>query len=389
MDDKILFVDDDSNLLEGYARKLRKRFPISTALGGREGLAIAEGEGPFAVIISDMQMPEMNGIEFLTAVKKHHGDAVRVMITGNADLQTAAQAVNEGNIFRFLTKPCAYETLVATLEAAVEQYHLVIAERELLENTLRASVNVLTEILSLVNPIAFSQSSRIRNYVKHIAGEMNLPKLWQYDMAAMLSQIGGVTLPPLILQKVHRSRELSFVENKMYTSHPKVGAKLLASIPRMEQVASMIEGQQEDFPGQAALDGLDVEEIPVALGSQLLRIALDFDRLVIRGLAPDAALSALRKRENKYNPRLLDYLETFEGEQVEAEEKEVTLEELEIGMITDEHIRSKKGAMLVPRGHEVTYTVMERLRNFSHGGGIREPFRVRVVLEDEFAYASK
>ena len=115
MADKVLFVDDEPVLLQGYHRLLRKDYEISTAVGGGAALVLVQHEGPFGVVISDMRMPEMNGIEFLLKVRKAAPDTVRIMLTGNADLGTAIQAVNEGNIFRFLNKPCNKETLVTTI----------------------------------------------------------------------------------------------------------------------------------------------------------------------------------------------------------------------------------------------------------------------------------
>jgi response regulator RpfG family c-di-GMP phosphodiesterase len=386
MRENILFVDDDSNLLEGYKRQLRKRFQMVTALGGREGLEIVDTRGPFAVIVSDMRMPEMDGVQFLAEIRKRHPDSVRIMLTGNADLQTAVEAVNEGNIFRFLTKPCSSDTITKALKAGLEQYRLINTERELLENTLRASVNVLTEILSLVNPTAFSQASRTKNYVKHIAKKMNLPRLWQYEVASMLSQIGCVTLPQVVLNKIYGRRELTYIEKKMYSSHPKVGCKLLANIPRLEQIAQMIEGQQIPFKEYPEADNPTEEELAVTVGAQMLRIAIDFDRLVARAVSPKGALSALRKRKGEYNTKLLDTLDDFEGNTVNVEIKEVEVRELEIGMVTNGHIKSKKGTLLVPMGHEITYTVLERLRNFSRGVGVIEPIQVRVLTQDEFGF---
>ena len=118
MNEKLLYVDDDPNILRAYERSMRKFFQMDTALGGDEGLEAIRTKGPYAVVLSDMSMPGMNGIQFLAKVREHARDTVCIMLTGNADLQTAMQAVNEGNIFRFLTKPCPRETLVKALRAA-------------------------------------------------------------------------------------------------------------------------------------------------------------------------------------------------------------------------------------------------------------------------------
>jgi serine phosphatase RsbU (regulator of sigma subunit) len=132
---KVLFVDDDANLLAAFQRQLRKQFQIETALGGQEGLELVKNHGPFSVIVSDFRMPNMDGIEFLSRVRAMAPESVRIMLTGNADLEAAIKAVNEGNIFRFLTKPCSANLLGESLITGIEHYQQVIQEREYNEKT--------------------------------------------------------------------------------------------------------------------------------------------------------------------------------------------------------------------------------------------------------------
>jgi signal transduction histidine kinase len=127
---KILLVDDDGNLLASYRRRLRGKFDLHTARDGQEGLEALRRIGPFAVVASDLRMQGMDGIQFLSHVRGVAPDSVRMLITGYADLQTAIKAVNKGNIFRLLTKPCPSDALTSALEAGVGQYRLVVAERE-------------------------------------------------------------------------------------------------------------------------------------------------------------------------------------------------------------------------------------------------------------------
>ena len=129
MAEKILLVDDDSNVLDGYRRSLGKEFQMETALGSKEALALATEKGPYAVVISDMRMPGMDGIQLLSHIKTIAPDTIRVMLTGNADMDTAINAINEGSIFRFLNKPCSKEVMARTITAALVQYRLVTAEK--------------------------------------------------------------------------------------------------------------------------------------------------------------------------------------------------------------------------------------------------------------------
>jgi FixJ family two-component response regulator len=129
--DKILFVDDEPAVLDGYKRMLHKEFAVDTAVCGEPGLAAIRDTGPYSVVISDMRMPGINGAEFLAKVRKKSPDSVRMLLTGYTDLNAAIDAINEGNIFRFLTKPCPKETLVEAINIGLAQYHSVTADKTL------------------------------------------------------------------------------------------------------------------------------------------------------------------------------------------------------------------------------------------------------------------
>ncbi len=379
MNKKILFVDDDSNLLAALKRGMRKQFDISVAVGPQLGLEMISQMGPFAVVVADMRMPGMDGIEFLSRVKEIAPDTVRMMLTGNADLQTAINAVNEGNIFRFLTKPCPQETMVTTVEAGLEQYRLITAERELLEKTLMGSLRMLSEILSLVNPLAFSRATRVRRYVHHIGAQRGNPdNWWEFEVAALLSQIGCVTLTADTLDKVYARVALSEEEQQMFAAHPTVAYNLLTKIPRLEPIAQMVANQQKSFFMYPALPTLAGEERDMAFGGQVLKVVLDFDRFVINGMTKQEALTRLRQHPEDYNPDLVIALSSFHMDEMSEIVKMVRVKELKAGMIADRDIRAQNGLLLVPAGQEITYPVLERLRNFARQIGVVEPMRVRM-----------
>ncbi|MGA2348973.1 MAG: response regulator [Terracidiphilus sp.] len=133
MVEKILFVDDEPSVLDGYRRMLRREFEVDTAVGGQEGLAKIHDFGPYSVVISDMRMPGMNGAQFLAQVRKNTPDTIRMLLTGYTDINAAIDAVNEGKIFRFLTKPCAKESLVEAINLGLVEYRSVKAEKELIK----------------------------------------------------------------------------------------------------------------------------------------------------------------------------------------------------------------------------------------------------------------
>ena len=125
---RVLFVDDEPKVLDGFRRQLRKHTEILTATSGLEGLDMLEWQGPFAVVVSDMRMPGMSGTEFLAAVRERSPDSVRIVLSGQADLESAIAAVNEGQIFRFLTKPCSADALRGAVDAGLAQHRLIIAD---------------------------------------------------------------------------------------------------------------------------------------------------------------------------------------------------------------------------------------------------------------------
>ena len=286
------------------------------------------------------------------------------------------EAVNEGRIFRFLNKPCPPDVLARALEAGLEQYRLVTAEKELLEKTLSGSMTVLTEMLSLVNPAAFGRATRIRRLVRHMVPRLEVAEGWQFEVAATLSQIGCVALSAETLEKVWAGEPLSGDEALAYRSHPEVGARVLASIPRLERVARMIADQQESF-GEYGLDPAGAAD-PVALGAQMLHVALGLDELLVRGTTLPDALQAMRERPAEFNRALLDLLETLELTDPGFETRLVGLHDLQVCMVLDQDVRSRKGLLLVGKGQEVTVPVLQCLTNFSRSVGVVEPLRVLV-----------
>lgn len=374
---KILFVDDDPNILDGFRRQLRQDFWVETALGAEEGLRVALEKGPFAVIVSDLQMPGMDGIEFLNQTRQLSPDSMRIMLTGNADLQTAIEAVNRGYIFRFLTKPCAPQTLKGALAAGVRQYQLVCAERQLLVKTLRGSLKVLAEILQLINPEAFGRATRITHLVKKVARAMPAPDLWHIETAAYLSQIGCVILPEEVLKKFYRGDGLTGEEAQLFSMHPLIASDLLSHIPRMETVAKIISDQDRSFD-----DTANGELLP---GSRILKVVLDFDRIHATEVTDNDALEIMASRVGRYDPDVLAVLQKVLGVEPGYEKMSLPVRKLQDEMIIDDDLFLQDGRLVVVKGYRVNVTFRERIKGFVEAPGIVEP--VKVLVPSEMAKA--
>lgn len=374
--EKILLVDDDPLVLDAMVRQLRKTYPLETAMNGTEALDMLSRCGPYAVVVSDLRMPGMDGISLLKEVRKQYPAVTRVILTGNADLTKAIEAVNSGQVFRFLTKPCPANALATTLALGVRQYQLITSEQELLDKTLKGSITMLTEILSLTNPRAFSRGYRIRNAVVEIAKNMGIKSLWRLEVAALVSQVGCVAVPEDILGKIANDVPLTESERSMFADHPRIGARLVGRIPRLEGVAEIIRNQLQPY-GDTEL--IQPQQDETGTAASILKAVLDYDRIVTRGITHEEAVSVMYSRLGMYNPDVLENLKTFRPRF--PREKNITavlFDELVPGMIAAEDIVAKNGSTIIEKGQEITWPALQGLQNFITHIGIKEPIRVWV-----------
>lgn len=372
--DRVLFVDDEPNVLAGFVRTFRTSpFDVRAASGGLAALDMIRRDGPFAAVISDLRMPEMDGVTLLRYARDRAPDTVRVLLTGHLDLDNAIAAVNEGAIFRFVTKPCAPAVLDTTVEAAVRQYRLITVERVLLEQTLHGSIRALTDILSLVSPAAFGRATRLRQSVAALVSTLEVRDKWQVEVAAMLSQIGCVILPPHTLEKIYQGEALSEAEQAMLGRMPAVVNQVLGNIPRLEPVLAILRYQYKNYDGSGKpSDGTAGEAIP--WGARALRVALDLDLLESQGCPTALAFDTLRGRAGTYDPAILEALAEIRRSAQRWEVQELALKALRPGMVLAQDVRTRRGLLVLARGQEVTPSLLERIRNFSPGWVLRNRF---------------
>ena len=382
MTDKVLLVDDDTNILAAYSRRLRKHFELWTATEGWRGLEILERDGPFAIVVSDMHMPGMDGIEFLGEVKSRAPDTVRMMLTGHADLRTAIDAVNEDNIFRFCTKPCPHETLERAIDAGLKQYHLVTAERGLLQQTLTGSVKVLVDVLSLMAPEAFEKTKRLRKWARQAAKQLDVSNGWELYVAAMLSPIGQITLPAEVTAKIAARAPLTEVESEMVTRTPEIGSKLIANIPRLQGVSEIVYFQNKGFDGSGfPNDWVTGEDIP--LGARILKILIDLTDAA-DGEAPNqSAFEKLERRIGRYDPEILSAVRSCVGVRsdrpCEASAEPVIqlqIDHLRAGDRLVSELKTESGNLVLTAGHELSQAQAEKVRNLHKINRLKQPVLV-------------
>lgn len=383
MKEKILFVDDDETILPSFKRYLGLEFNVDTALGGALGLEIIKEQGPYAVIVSDMRMPGMDGTRFLCQVRKQWPDSVRILLTGQADMNDAVDVVNEGYIFRFLTKPCPPEKISLALNDGLKQYRLIKSEKELLHKTLKGIIKLLIDMMSTVNPAAFSRSMRVRNMAGKIGARLTLEDLWQVEIAALLSQIGCLTIPPDILKKKYQGESLSASENSLFTKRLQIGRELLTNIPRLQEVAEGVAYQEKKFDGEGLpRDSIKGKDIPLI--ARILIVVHHYDDLVMSGKSQMGAVEEMHRHRTWYDP---DILAALKAEIMQAKEgfvvREISPDEIEIGMVLAADVKTRTNLLLVAKHQEISSSLRICIMNFAQKKNITDPIKILDLVEEK------
>lgn len=369
---RILCVDDEQAVVDALARQLHALFEVTGVTSGAAALGLLEATTDFAVLVCDMRMPEMDGAEVLTHARSLRPDTTRILLTGQTDLSAAIAAVNRGNIFRFLTKPCSGAELRAALNDAVALHRAVTAERELLEQTLRGRVAALTDALALANPVAFARATRIQALVRHLIEALQPQDAWQIEVAAMLAQLGTVVLAPETVDKLHRGLPLEDDERAQVDELPRLSDRLLSSIPRLEAVRQIIRNQQVPY----ARCRYGEPRSPIALGGQMLRVATALEHLEAGGVARRNALGALARDVDDYDPELLArFIEDAGDDGVPGQPRPVAAADLQVGWRIEADVYDGSGRLIISRGYIVTESLLERLGNW-RGPAFAEPIFV-------------
>lgn len=358
---RILCVDDEPRVVEGLALVLRREYEVHTASTAEEALKKLRDIPNLAVVVSDMRMPKMDGAAFLHQAVLRRPEAARILLTGQADRDEAIRAVNQGQIFRFLTKPCPADELKVAIEAGVIQHRLINAERAVLQETLLGCIQALMEVLAIANPIAFGRAGQIKRRAMELADRMGTPDFWQLEAAALLSQLGYAALPPTLLDKVYHGSKLTPEEQAKVDAVPDMANKLLEHIPRLEPVIQILAALKWSDTQVAALgDGT------IGLGTRILCLILEYDAQTARGLSHDAVSDHLRARTARFGPKLISEMDACVATAISKQQSaELAVGQLMPGMFLLEELRTGSGALITPAGFEVTQSFLNRITNIA------------------------
>jgi len=318
----ILLVDDEEAITNALKRLFRKEsYQILTASSAQEGLGLLQKvERPVSLIISDQRMPEMTGAQFLEKAKEIFPDAIRFLLTGYSDMDAIVDAVNKGEIHRYLTKPWNDDDLMLQVRQSLEQYELVLKNKRLLALTKRQNkelnelnkdlekkvnertleikeknreleeankklkesflntIRLLSSLVEILNPVLGKYMREVASLSRRVAEEYEFNKedLDQIEIAGMIHDIGLLGLPDKILAK--DEEDMTDEELKIFSQHPAIGHICLETVERLNQVGNIILYHHEHCDGSGFPNGLRLEEIP--LGSRIIGVVADYYRIV-------------------------------------------------------------------------------------------------------------
>jgi CheY-like chemotaxis protein len=368
---RVLVVDDEPHILAATNRNLGRQFNLTCAGSGQEALQVMENNGPFSVVLSDMRMPGMTGLEFIKTARKRFSETVYLMLTGNADQQTAVDAINQGRIFRFLCKPCPPEVIADAVRAATVQFDLVTAERVLLKETLTGSVRLMVEALELSDPHLGALQSSVKQWVPLICKSVQVPVDWQLAVASSVCLIGLVA--------DGRTGDSLTLTPEALGQAGAISSKLVRNIPRMEGVGALLARQSEpgDMPGALTVQDRESRE---TINARVLRIAIDL-AITQRQLGSRSRAVAQVTREAKHDARLIAALRGLsqEAEQEDATDsiREIDASSVRMGMILVKDLLRTDGRCLLAGGQALSELAAASIRAQARAGTISPTLLIR------------
>lgn len=385
MNSTVLLVDDEPSVLRGYQRNIGQMFDTAIATSGEEALEMLKKEDKYALIMSDYRMGGITGVELLRKARELRPNTVRMLITGYADVKISLDAINEGSVFRMLTKPCEQQSFYRAIEDGLRQHELVTIEKELLDQTLKGAVQMLGDIISVLDQRTFGRSQKLSWAAQAVGKALGLEKLWELEVAAILSEVGRATLPVSVVSKHLDAVNLTEAEERLLSTLPETSYHLLAHIPRLESVAKNILYQNKNFDGSGfPADGLRGEYLPV--GARILRILKQLQADADADIEIEKSLEELARHHAHYDLAIVKTCQTiatvlsriFSKQQLGRRRVPVLLRDLQEGQRLSSSIQSTDGVMVIAAGSIITPAILQRIKNFASIMPIKQPIEIIV-----------
>ena len=409
----VLIVDDEEVLLLAYKEMFESEgYRTLTAPNSADAMKHLEQE-KFAVVLTDQNMPLENGLEFLAKVKSIQPDATRVLMTGVLDLSTVIQAINKGEIYRFVVKPCLREELLATLANAVQRYELIgqnamlqaatqTMNRELadlnhalarqiareaeqnaqladlnnaLEQNLQRSVEICLRTMQTFYPSLGAQAKLVHALCVAMAEGLKLPANQRQilEISAWLHDVGLVGIPRRLIRMWQDApKSLNPAELALVKQHPVMGQELAGFVHNLAEVGTVIRSHHERFDGTGYPDRSPGEHIPW-LG-RLLAVAVSYAENC--GSGRDALAIVQRGSGSAFDPEAVRALTRYRPESLNRQQREITMSELRSGMILAQGVHTANGLLLIPEGQILSEPYIDKLRNHNCVNPITESLQI-------------
>ncbi len=398
---RILYVDDEENLLAAFSSLLRREPVVVTTLNRPTEIeSVLQREGPFAMVLSDLRMPGMDGVAVLECIARTHADTVRVLVTGYADHDDTVRAINAGGIRHYITKPWDDQALRKLVKDGIQSHNLERqnvwlleelkqkndAMNELLQGTLAGTTRILSDLVAHVNPEAAGQVDRIRRAGKtvlELLPNVGVIERWEALRAFDLCNLGLAILPTWIQIALTKHGLASIDRIPHATTHNLLAADMLNNIPRFEGVARIIRLQYKHFDGsgQPADDGIQGADIP--LGARILHILIDLDRKSTKQTRGRALLEQMALHPEKYDVSIIRTL--LEGKTPtpsSSEETLHTLDGLQVGALLIDDIVTNDGQLLLRKGMTISDGSLVMIRQWSRHDSVVLPIRIQIEQHD-------
>lgn len=273
----------------------------------------------------------------------------------------------------YITKPFHAGEVLARVNTHLELRNTRIELQSLLSKTLTGGVRIMIDLLTFINPSLVEKSNRIRRYAQEMIKTLpiNANESWNIDLAIMLSQIGCITLPAVILKKRNSNISLNYEEQQRYEQHPNLGADIVTKIPRFGNVAEIIRHQ---LIHPSAIDK-NVPEI-VFIGSSILNLLIVFDDLILKGMTPSSAVLELKKQNPPYLSMIINCSSEIINKKVNIPKRIVKIDMLISGMILNEDILTESGQVLLAKGTELAENFIQFLQLFLKIGKCSKDYAV-------------
>ncbi|MEO6422186.1 MAG: HD domain-containing phosphohydrolase [Candidatus Nitrotoga sp.] len=410
----LLCVDDEQNILSALRRLFRHDgYRVLTAISGDAGIKLLESE-QVDLVISDMRMPGMDGARFLEMVSNRWPDTLRILLTGHADITSTIKAINQGQIFHYISKPwddhdvCLIvrhalehkqlerdkrrlealtqrqneelRDLNASLEARVEErtaelrlaHDALAAANEKLKTSFLTSVKVFSNLIEMTERTHTGHSRRVADVARRIAVKMGLDRAATQDvmLAGLLHDIGKIGMPDALLAK--SVNQMNTEELTLFKKHPIKGELALMALDSLRSAACLLRSHQERFDGQGYPDGLSATDIP--LGARILAVANDYDGLQIGSFSAKSLTSAeafaflKQSRGKRYDPQVFDAFVTLNNcRTADKLQKEWALgpNSLRPGMVLSRDLVSREGALLLAADYLLDDSLIKQIRGYT------------------------